>query len=221
MPTLKVFAEGAATPASPPAGFGLSARRFPKLGQQFTTRAWALIPVGVGINIVGGMLVTLLRLPIYLDSIGTTLTAVIAGPWIGAVTGITTNLVLGATTNPTLFPYAFVSFFLGLTAGYLARAGMFKTLPRVAVSALCVMVVAVFFSAPINAGLFSGSTGTGADAIRGVFAAAGSSLWSSVLQTSFVVEPIDKIASCLVAYYAAKSIPPRFRPPFGRLSLPR
>ena len=40
---------------------------------------------------MGGVLVTTLRLPLYLDTIGTILVAVLAGPWVGALTGIITN----------------------------------------------------------------------------------------------------------------------------------
>lgn len=205
----------------PPPGFGLRSHRFPGMKSQLTTRAWALIPVGVGINVVGGVLVTTLRLPLYLDSIGTALTGIIAGPWVGAVTGVLTNLVLGVTANPTLLPYAVTSAFIGLGAGFMARWGMFRTLPRVIVSGLVMMLIATLVTAPISIFVFGGVAGTGVDAVRGAFSALGSSLVASVFQSSFLVEPFDKTASALLAFYAAKSIPLRFRPPFGRLSLPR
>jgi energy-coupling factor transport system substrate-specific component len=52
---------------------------FSRIASDFTTRAWVLIPVGVGINFVGGTLVTVLKLPIFLDTIGTILVALLAG----------------------------------------------------------------------------------------------------------------------------------------------
>ena len=56
---------------------------------QFTTRVIVLIPVAIAINIVLGYTVqTVLKLPIYLDSIGTILVGVLAGPLAGALTGI-------------------------------------------------------------------------------------------------------------------------------------
>ncbi len=55
------------------------------LSRQFSTRVIALIPVAIAINIVLGYTVqTVLKLPIYLDSIGTILVGVLAGPIAGA-----------------------------------------------------------------------------------------------------------------------------------------
>jgi energy-coupling factor transport system substrate-specific component len=50
---------------------------FSRIASDFTTRAWVLISAGVGINIVGGTLVTVLQLPIFLDAIGTILVALL------------------------------------------------------------------------------------------------------------------------------------------------
>ena len=62
---------------------------------QFTTRVIVLMPVAIAINIVLGYIVqTVLKLPIYLDSIGTIFVGVLAGPLAGAATGILTNLHL-------------------------------------------------------------------------------------------------------------------------------
>ena len=56
---------------------------FSRIASDFTTRAWVLIPIGVGINFVGGTLVNVLQLPVFLDTIGTILVALLAGPWVG------------------------------------------------------------------------------------------------------------------------------------------
>ena len=55
------------------------------LSRQFSTRVIVLIPIAIAINIVLGYTVqTILKLPIYLDSIGTILVGVLAGPIAGA-----------------------------------------------------------------------------------------------------------------------------------------
>ena len=60
----------------------------------FSTRVIALMPAAIAINIVLGYTVqTVLKLPIYLDSIGTILVGVLAGPIAGALTGILSNLI--------------------------------------------------------------------------------------------------------------------------------
>ncbi len=53
---------------------------------QFGTRVIMLIPIAIAINIVLGQTVAaVLKLPIYLDSIGTILVGVLAGPIPGRV----------------------------------------------------------------------------------------------------------------------------------------
>ena len=56
---------------------------------RFDTRTIVLIPIAIAINIVLGQTVaTVLKVPIYLDSIGTILVGVLAGPIPGLVTGL-------------------------------------------------------------------------------------------------------------------------------------
>ena len=58
---------------------------------RFDTRTIVLIPIAIAINIVLGQTVgTALKVPIYLDSIGTILVGVLAGPIPGLVTGLLT-----------------------------------------------------------------------------------------------------------------------------------
>ena len=84
-----------------------------------------IIPIAVAINWVGGTLAGLLKLPIYLDSIGTFLVSILAGPIVGCITGILSNVVVSLTA-PTALPYAIVSAIFGITTGLLAKKGMFK-----------------------------------------------------------------------------------------------
>ncbi len=55
--------------------------------KDFNTMTWVFIPVAIAINMVIGQIVLLLKLPVYLDSIGTMLVAALCGPWAGALTG--------------------------------------------------------------------------------------------------------------------------------------
>lgn len=94
-----------------------------KLKDQFSTKSLVLIPIAVGINLIGGTLCSMLKLPLFLDTIGTLVVACLSGPWVAALTGLLTNVFLAIVANPVNFPYAIVSVLVGLTAGYrLARA---------------------------------------------------------------------------------------------------
>jgi hypothetical protein len=99
--------------------------------RDFTTAILTLMPVAIAINIAVGSIAVALRLPIYLDSIGTVLVGALAGPWAGALTGILSNLIWsilpipgGAGPNAAFF--APVAGVIGLMAGFWASRGIFQ-----------------------------------------------------------------------------------------------
>ena len=65
----------------------------------FSMLAILIIPVAVAVNFVGGQLASILKLPMYLDTIGTIFAAMLCGPWVGATAGGLTNVVTGIA-NP-------------------------------------------------------------------------------------------------------------------------
>jgi len=69
-------------------------KRLDSITSQFDTRTIVLIPIAIAINIILGQTVSAaLKVPIYLDSIGTILVGVLAGPIAGALTGGLANLI--------------------------------------------------------------------------------------------------------------------------------
>src|SRR5664280_3570184 len=91
------------------------------ISRQFTTRTIVLIPIAIAINISLGFTVqTVLKLPIYLDSIGTILVGVLAGPIAGALTGVLSNLIwqyAPGIGGGTIGPFAITAGVIGLLAG--------------------------------------------------------------------------------------------------------
>ena len=87
----------------------MQTRRFDSITSQFDTRTIVLIPIAIALNIILGQAVAAaLKMPIYLDSIGTILVGVLAGPLAGALTGLLSNVLwtfvcrrrFTATTRP-------------------------------------------------------------------------------------------------------------------------
>jgi len=101
--------------------------------RQFPTRVIALMPVAIAINIVLGATVQqALKLPIYLDSIGTILVGVLAGPLAGILTGVLSNLIWGYLLpspigSTTIGPFAITAGAIGLLAGIWGRMGLFRS----------------------------------------------------------------------------------------------
>ena len=99
--------------------------------RDLSTTAISLIPVAIAINIAVGSIVYALRLPIYLDSIGTVLVGVLAGPWAGALTGLLANFIwsilpVPGGAGPTAAFFAPVAGVIGLMAGWWASRGVFR-----------------------------------------------------------------------------------------------
>jgi energy-coupling factor transport system substrate-specific component len=99
--------------------------------RDLTTATLSLMAVAIAINIAIGSLTVVLRLPIYLDSVGTVLVGALAGPWAGALTGLLSDLVWsllpipgGAGPNTAFF--APVAAVIGLMAGFWAGRGVFR-----------------------------------------------------------------------------------------------
>ncbi len=103
------------------------------LSRQFSTRVIVLIPIAIAINIVLGYTVqTILKLPIYLDSIGTILVGVLAGPIAGALTGILSNLIwqyAPVIGGGTIGPFAITAGVIGFLAGMWGQLGVYRSRP--------------------------------------------------------------------------------------------
>jgi energy-coupling factor transport system substrate-specific component len=119
---------------------------------RFDTRTIVLIPIAIAINIVLGQTVgSVLKIPIYLDSIGTILVGVLAGPIPGLVTGLLANLIWTYVLPPPLqspyaAPFAVVAAEIGFLSGLFGQLGFFRSRPnadwgRIAAAAILVVVV--------------------------------------------------------------------------------
>jgi energy-coupling factor transport system substrate-specific component len=97
--------------------------------KDFTLIAILLIPIGVAVNVVAGELVELLKIPLFLNQIGTMIVAMVAGPWVGAVTGGVSKLIFGIF-NPTQLAFMPVAMASGIVVGFLAKKGMTKMFGR-------------------------------------------------------------------------------------------
>lgn len=99
----------------------------------FSTRVIALMPVAIAINIVLGYTVqSVLKLPIYLDSIGTILVGVLAGPIPGMLTGVLSNLIwqyAPGIGGGTIGPFAITAGVIGLLAGLWGTLGVYRSRP--------------------------------------------------------------------------------------------
>ncbi|MHB8778045.1 MAG: ECF transporter S component [Anaerolineales bacterium] len=180
-----------------------------KIKNNFNTQTWVLIPIAIGINIAMGQIVVLLKLPVYLDSIGTVLVAVLCGPWAGALTGALSNIVWGIAIDPNALPWWPVAFFIGYMAGRMAQWGFFKSWWKVVVTGFVVAITAAIVSTPIAVYLYGGITASGSSFITAYLLQTGQGVVQAVLSTGFLVEPVDKITTAMLAFAIILGLPKR------------
>jgi len=126
------------------------------IARQFTTRVIVMMPVAIAINIVLGYTVqSVLKLPIYVDSIGTILVGCVAGPLPGAITGILSNLIWqyapGIGAGSSIGPFAVTAGVIGFMAGIWGYLGVFRSRPasglRLIVPAAIAIAIIVLLAA--------------------------------------------------------------------------
>lgn len=184
--------------------------------KDFNTMTWVLIPVAIAINVVIGEIVVLLKLPIYLDSIGTVLVAAVAGPWAGALTGALSNTIWGLLIDPNALPWWPVALFIGFVAGWCAVAGLFKNWWKVIITGFLVALTAATVSTPIAVYLYGGITASGSSFITAYLLQTGQGVLQAVFSTNFLVEPVDKISTALLAFAIIQGLSTRFLARFPR-----
>jgi energy-coupling factor transport system substrate-specific component len=180
-----------------------------KIKKDFSLIAILLIPVCVAVNIVGFQLCQLLRLPIFLDSIGTIVAGALAGPWVGMATGTVTNAINGIF-NPVYFAYTPTSILVGLAAGLLSSRGMFSAWWKALISGVVIMMVATVCSGLITAIVFSGATGGTGSIITATLMAAGTNIYSAVFSVQAFQEIADKLVSVLIFVFVVRGMPDRY-----------
>ena len=185
--------------------------------KEFSTTTLVLIPVAIAINIAVGTIVQRAGLPLYLDSIGTVLVGVLAGPWAGAVTGFLANTVW---TFSGLFvqgiAWAGVAAIIGALAGAFGKSGWMEKWSKAALAGLITGIIAAILSAPISAYVFGGVTGNlGNDAIVATFRSFGlDALFSNAAQGAFS-DPLDKVITFVVVWAVLLAVPQRIKARFS------
>jgi hypothetical protein len=117
-------------------------RAFASISRQFDTRTIVLMPLAIALNIILGQAVgAALKIPIYLDSIGTILVGALAGPIPGALTGFLANILWTYVVPPPFnssiaAAFAIVAAVIGLLAGLFGRVGWLRPRPNRTVSQL-------------------------------------------------------------------------------------
>lgn len=180
------------------------------MNTKVNTRALTFASIGVAINIVLGTIATMVNIPLlFLDTIGTIFTAVIFGPFYGALTGGVTNLIQGVLTSPKSIPFALVNIAVGLVVGYIARNKRFN-IPTAIITGLILSVVAPLIGTPIAVYVYGGITGDFNDVFFTWLTNAGQEMFTAAFLPRIASNIVDKIVSCALVAIILKTLPKQF-----------
>lgn len=191
----------------------------------FTTPRLVAIALCAALNFAIGNIVYLIKLPIYLDSIGTILCALLIFPdrraavvcaFIAGFIGV----VLSWFVNPFLLWFMFTVLSIALVSALLtARATeTFRARPlpvpsfvaKVLIYGVITGIASAVMSAPVVVYLFGGVTGSGSTFVVAFFLKTGEQLLNSALYAGLTTEPVDKTLQVLLAALLYRATPREF-----------
>jgi energy-coupling factor transport system substrate-specific component len=192
----------------------------------FTTPRLVAIALCAALNFAIGNVVYLVKLPIYLDSIGTILCALLIFPDILAaiccafLAGLIGVILSGLVINPFLPWFIFsvlaivlVSALLTARATETFRAQPLQPLPffgKVIAYGIITGIASAVMSAPVVVWLFGGVTGSGSAFVVAFFLKTGQQLLNSALYAGLTTEPVDKTLQVLLAALLYRATPRDF-----------
>ncbi len=170
-------------------------------------RYFIFITIGLALNIAGHFLNTLMKSPLFLDSIGAILSGAVLGPWIGAGVGFLSNVILGVWTNHVMIPFGIVNAAIGMIAGFIAMKRGFEDAVTPLMAALLIGVVSPVMATPIAVYLFGGFTGGGLDRFVASLMQSGQTILTSAFLARIPANIADKLISCYLVFLIIRFLP--------------
>ena len=157
-----------------------------------------LVAMAVAVNIAGGQIALLLRLPIYLDSIGTILIGAVLGPWYGMIPNLLSGVFMGMTVDIYSLYFAPVGMITGFMSGLVfdrRSMGRWKLIWAAAV----ITIPGTAVSSLINAALFGGVTSSGSTVLVQLLARTPLGLTGSIFAVQILTDYLDRCISAAAA----------------------
>lgn len=196
-----------------------------------STRILALIPCGIALNLVLGTVAHTLKVPLYLDAVGTIAVTLIAGLRAGLIVGVTSFLLGGVLTNPVLPWFSGTQAAIAIYTYLVGKHGWFTvqlraegqngvwrwliTNVRPVLAGIGLGITAGIVSAPVIVLVFGGVTGSGPSLIVAFLLKSGETILKAVLMSGLASEPLDKTVQVLLALVLIRALPNSLKASFG------
>ncbi|MBR1560533.1 MAG: HD domain-containing protein [Clostridia bacterium] len=174
-----------------------------------------LCAAGLLINFVGVHLARGLKLPLYLDNIGSALAAALGGYIPGIIVGFLTNLVNGLDDYETAY-YGSLTVMIAVASAYYASKGYYKKVYKLPVIILTFAFIGGVIGSILTWLLYGLSFGSGISAplAHRIFAAGHLSEFWSQLSADVLIDLADKTITVVIIALVLKLLPARLRDRF-------
>ena len=155
-----------------------------------SVRKMCVVALAIVLNVIGGQIALMFHLPIYLDSMGTIIIAMLYGPFYGMLPPLLYGLVMGFTVDIYSLYFMPVGLILGLVVGLVSKYFPLKGW-RIVLGALLITIPGTIVSSVITAVLFGGITSSGSTVIVQLLNKAGLGLTASVFIVQILTDYLE------------------------------
>ena len=166
--------------------------------------AIALIVFGLLLNIVPSKLALYFELPVFLDSIGTILVAMLGGTLPAVIVGFFSNAFNGLSDITTLY-YGIISILIGVAATLFQQRKFFVSVPKIIVSILVFTLLGGGLGSILTYFLYGYNFGEGISApfATAIYESLGWTKFFSQLTADIIIDILDKtivVAAAVISY---------------------
>lgn len=173
-----------------------------------------LIPVIAALNYVTGVIINLLKLPLFMDTWATMFGTVVAGLWVGIAGGFLYNIVMAFTFwGLPAWVWGFINVFIAVITWVFWRVGWItvKKPIKLVLAGITIGVLNVIPVTLINVFVFGAlPTYAGTSWIYAIILNQTGSTISAVIGSSIAAEIPDKLLSLILAAVVASRMPARY-----------
>lgn len=169
-----------------------------------TTKTLVIMALSIALNIVVGNVVLLLKLPIYLDTLGTMLTSLLFGPVAGMSVGLASGVITGVTADLYSLYFSPVQIAVGLMTGLLFHR---QVACPFWLKVLGVALPGTLIASSITVLLFGGITSSGSSLIVQLLTGLGLNQTLSVFLIQLVTDYADRFIALSLVLATVRLLP--------------
>ncbi len=169
----------------------------------------AFCGVCVALNIVLGIITSALGIPLYLDTLGTMLSAAILGPIPGIIVGCLSNVITGLMYSVTDIPFCLVNMAVGLVVGLVAKKWGWGLVPSI-ITGLALAFICPAIGTPIGIYVYGGLNGSVSDVLVASLVQGGKTIFQASFLRNVASNLVDKIGTAVISYLLIKAMPAKF-----------